>query len=192
MKKIFIYILISCLFFDVYSQRRKNNKNVNPTTTKEEKISLSALKLRNVGPAFLSGRISDIAIHPKNDNIWYVATGSSGVWKTENSGTTWKPIFDREVLILIASSGNGILISSLLLNPPSAEAKSTEYELPLTNASVNPSAISSSDSCTSVFMNPSAFSETFLSKLICEKQIKEDADNKSINNNFIEKIFMLK
>ena len=96
MKKIFIYILISCLFFDVYSQRRKNNKNVNPTTTKEEKISLSALKLRNVGPAFLSGRISDIAIHPKNDNVWYVATGSSGVWKTENSGTTWKPIFDRE------------------------------------------------------------------------------------------------
>ena len=64
MKKICIYILISCLFFDVYSQRRKNNKNVNPTTTKEEKISLSALKLRNIGPAFLSGRISDIAIHP--------------------------------------------------------------------------------------------------------------------------------
>ena len=96
MKKICIYILISCLFFDVYSQRRKNNKNVNPATTKEEKISLSALKLRNIGPAFLSGRISDIAIHPKNDNVWYVATGSSGVWKTENSGTTWKPIFDRE------------------------------------------------------------------------------------------------
>ena len=65
MKKICIYILISCLFFDVYSQRRKNNKNVNPATTKEEKISLSALKLRNIGPAFLSGRISDIAIHPK-------------------------------------------------------------------------------------------------------------------------------
>ena len=96
MKKIFIYILIFCLVFDVYSQRRKNNKNVNATTTKEEKISLSALKLRNIGPAFLSGRISDIAIHPKNDNVWYVATGSSGVWKTENSGTTWKPIFDKE------------------------------------------------------------------------------------------------
>ena len=30
-----------------------------------------------------------------NDNIWYVATGSSGVWKTVNSGTTWKPIADN-------------------------------------------------------------------------------------------------
>ena len=54
------------------------------------------MKLRNVGPAFLSGRIADIAIHPDNNNVWYVATGSSGVWKTENSGTTYTPIFDNE------------------------------------------------------------------------------------------------
>ena len=44
----------------------------------------------------MSGRISDIAIHPNNENIWYVASGSGGAWKTENSGTTWKPIFDNE------------------------------------------------------------------------------------------------
>tara|TARA_B110000438_G_scaffold285757_1_gene316218 strand:- start:22177 stop:25440 length:3264 start_codon:yes stop_codon:yes gene_type:complete len=95
MKKIFIYILVSFLFLDVYSQRKRSNSNPD-NTKKEDKISLSAMKLRNVGPAFLSGRIADIAIHPKNENVWYVATGSSGVWKTENSGTTWKPIFDRE------------------------------------------------------------------------------------------------
>ena len=95
MKKIFIYILVSFLFLDVYSQRKRSNSNPD-NTKKEDKISLSAMKLRNIGPAFLSGRIADIAIHPKNENVWYVATGSSGVWKTENSGTTWKPIFDRE------------------------------------------------------------------------------------------------
>jgi photosystem II stability/assembly factor-like uncharacterized protein len=95
MKKIFIYILVSFLFLDVYSQRKRSNSNPD-NTKKEDKISLSAMKLRNVGPAFLSGRIADIAIHPENENVWYVATGSSGVWKTENSGTTWKPIFDRE------------------------------------------------------------------------------------------------
>lgn len=54
------------------------------------------IKLRSIGPAFMSGRIADIAIHPQNENIWYVAVGSGGVWKTMNSGTTWTPIFEKE------------------------------------------------------------------------------------------------
>ena len=48
--------------------------------------SFAGLKFRNIGPAFMSGRIADIAIHPDNKNIWYVAVGSGGVWKTINSG----------------------------------------------------------------------------------------------------------
>ncbi|MFH1000287.1 MAG: glycosyl hydrolase, partial [Bacteroidota bacterium] len=63
---------------------------------KKEESSYSALKMRNIGPAFVSGRIADIAIHPTNNNIWYVAVGSGGVWKTENSGTTWKALFDNQ------------------------------------------------------------------------------------------------
>lgn len=56
----------------------------------------SGLQLRSIGPAFMSGRIADIDIHPENESIWYVAVGSGGVWKTENSGTTWTPIFDKQ------------------------------------------------------------------------------------------------
>lgn len=56
----------------------------------------SGLKFRNIGPAFMSGRVADIAIHPKNNSIWYVAIGSGGIWKTENSGVTFKPVFDKE------------------------------------------------------------------------------------------------
>lgn len=58
--------------------------------------TFAGIKLRNVGPAFTSGRIADIAIHPDDDNVWYVAVGSGGVWKTMNAGVTWTPIFDSQ------------------------------------------------------------------------------------------------
>lgn len=58
--------------------------------------TFEGLELRGIGPAFMSGRISDIVIHPDNNNVWYVAVGSGNVWKTDNSGTTWTPIFDDQ------------------------------------------------------------------------------------------------
>ncbi|MBK3518874.1 VPS10 domain-containing protein [Carboxylicivirga marina] len=58
--------------------------------------TFAGLKLRNIGPALMSGRIADVAIHPCNENTWYVAVGSGGVWKTVNAGTTWQPIFDNQ------------------------------------------------------------------------------------------------
>jgi photosystem II stability/assembly factor-like uncharacterized protein len=57
---------------------------------------LSGLAFRNIGPAVMSGRISDIVIHPLKRHTWYVAVGSGGVWKTENAGTTWTPVFDTQ------------------------------------------------------------------------------------------------
>ncbi|MCP5103988.1 MAG: glycosyl hydrolase [bacterium] len=56
----------------------------------------AGLKFRNIGPALMSGRISDIAVHPQKQSTWYVAAGSGGVWKTVNAGTTWTPIFDKQ------------------------------------------------------------------------------------------------
>lgn len=58
--------------------------------------NFSGLKMRSIGPAFMSGRIADIAIHPTDENTWYVAVGSGGVWKTKNAGSTWNPVFDDQ------------------------------------------------------------------------------------------------
>lgn len=58
--------------------------------------ALSGLELRNIGPALMSGRISDIAIDPTDPSTWYIAVGSGGVWKTQNAGTTFEPIFDAQ------------------------------------------------------------------------------------------------
>ncbi len=58
--------------------------------------TFAGLTWRNIGPATTSGRVSDIAIHPRDPRIWYVAAGSGGVWKTINAGTTWTPIFDEQ------------------------------------------------------------------------------------------------
>ena len=58
--------------------------------------TFSNLKFRSIGPALMSGRIADIAINPTDENQWYIAVGSGGLWKTNNAGTTWKPVFDGE------------------------------------------------------------------------------------------------
>ena len=58
--------------------------------------ALSALRLREVGPAVAGGRIADIAVDPTDKSVWYVAVGSGGLWKTINAGTTWMPVFDDQ------------------------------------------------------------------------------------------------
>jgi photosystem II stability/assembly factor-like uncharacterized protein len=55
----------------------------------------SGLKFRSVGPAFTSGRIADFAVNPANSKQYYVAAASGHIWKTDNSGITWAPVFDN-------------------------------------------------------------------------------------------------
>jgi photosystem II stability/assembly factor-like uncharacterized protein len=94
MKKLFLSLLSFAMFLGTANALAQSRKKTSAVKAKE--MSLDAFKFRNIGPAFLSGRISDIAVHPDNDNLWYVAVASGGVWKTENAGTTWAPIFDSQ------------------------------------------------------------------------------------------------
>ncbi|HKG93533.1 MAG TPA: hypothetical protein VKA84_16615, partial [Gemmatimonadaceae bacterium] len=56
----------------------------------------NGLKLRPIGPAMISGRISDLAVHPRDKKTWYIGVAAGGVWKTTNAGTTWTPVFDNQ------------------------------------------------------------------------------------------------
>ncbi|MFC2157528.1 hypothetical protein ACFLT9_06790 [Acidobacteriota bacterium] len=79
-----------CLFFIVAGiQAQSIESALNPT-------QFLRMKWRNIGPAYMVGRVTDIEGVPGNPNTVYVGTASGGVWKTINGGITWTPLFDDQ------------------------------------------------------------------------------------------------
>jgi photosystem II stability/assembly factor-like uncharacterized protein len=58
--------------------------------------TMKSFAFRSVGPSLTTGRISDVAVDPKNPSVWYVAAAAGNLWKTENRGNTWTGIFDEQ------------------------------------------------------------------------------------------------
>ncbi|MEQ9591592.1 MAG: hypothetical protein RLN86_03285, partial [Cyclobacteriaceae bacterium] len=54
------------------------------------------MKPRNIGPAGMSGRVTAIDVVTANPNIIFVGTASGGMWKSENGGTSFVPLFQDE------------------------------------------------------------------------------------------------
>ncbi len=67
-----------------------------PTATPADEHPLSGIPLRSIGPALTSGRVSDFAFNPDHPEIHYVSMASGNLWKTQNNGVTWEPVFDHE------------------------------------------------------------------------------------------------
>ena len=53
------------------------------------------LRARHIGPAVMSGRINDMENHPTDAKIIYAGAAGGGVWKSNDAGTTFNPIFDE-------------------------------------------------------------------------------------------------
>jgi len=64
-----------------------------------DSTTLAAFRWRAVGPANMSGRITDIEGIPGPSRTFFVAAASGGIWKTTNGGTTFRPVFDGERVI---------------------------------------------------------------------------------------------
>ena len=61
----------------------------------------AGLPWRAVGPRFQGGRVEAIEVDPRDPATMYVGAGAGNLWKTDNAGTTWTPIFDREAAFSI-------------------------------------------------------------------------------------------
>lgn len=58
--------------------------------------TFGGLALRSIGPATTSGRVVGFAVDPNNRARYFVASASGGVWRTDNNGGTFTPVFDHE------------------------------------------------------------------------------------------------
>ncbi len=64
---------------------------------------LRSLAWRSIGPASMGGRISEITLVPGTRSRFFVATGTGGLFKTVNDGTTFAPVFDDQPVSSIGS-----------------------------------------------------------------------------------------
>lgn len=87
MKKLLFTLALCIGLLPIYS----NAQNSKPINAKD---LFGDLRARHIGPALMSGRINDMEVHPTNPRIIYAGTAGGGVWKSNNAGTTFNPIFD--------------------------------------------------------------------------------------------------
>ncbi|MCB0807113.1 MAG: hypothetical protein KDC05_15050 [Bacteroidales bacterium] len=92
--KTFTAILLIFATMNVMAKKDKEEENKDTGDTIKSSM-VSGLKFRSIGPAFTSGRIADFAVNPENPSEYFVAAASGHIWKTENNGTTFKPVFDN-------------------------------------------------------------------------------------------------
>ncbi|MFN2492531.1 MAG: sialidase [Pyrinomonadaceae bacterium] len=92
--------LVSCIstvFFCAVLGSAARAQTPLPTPIKIDSETISGLRARNIGSAAMSGRVSALdAVQEGQRLTVYVGAASGGVWKSVNSGATFKPVFDKQ------------------------------------------------------------------------------------------------
>jgi len=97
MKRVALACLVASMLAAAPALARKSAKEADkPASSPMTAETFAGLAFREIGPALMSGRIADIEVDPTDAKRWFLAVASGGVWRTENAGTTWVPVFDAQ------------------------------------------------------------------------------------------------
>ncbi len=84
-------LLISSFFGILFLIPQNNSAQQKPTDLGSY---FGDIRARHIGPALMSGRINDLELHPNNPRIIYAGAAGGGVWKSNDGGSTFNPIFE--------------------------------------------------------------------------------------------------
>lgn len=90
-----------CLTFVAFAQKPYTNGKDHITSLELKKnlgdpSLVQGIEFKSVGPTIFGGRIVDIDVSPTDPSHFFVAYASGGLWKTENNGISFIPVFDNE------------------------------------------------------------------------------------------------
>jgi photosystem II stability/assembly factor-like uncharacterized protein len=94
-------LLLACLVCHVHAGIRattpgQRNKAFRQRQSLHKKGLFHDLSFRCVGPVVMSGRVVDIQPSPQDPYAFYVAYATGGLWKTENNGMRFTPLFEGQ------------------------------------------------------------------------------------------------
>jgi hypothetical protein len=98
----FLAALAGALALPLHAQQATRGPSVQPANGVVDAV-LSGLEWRSIGPANMTGRVTDVEGIPGPSRTFYVAAASGGVWKTTNNGVTFRALFQNE---RVASMGD--------------------------------------------------------------------------------------
>lgn len=92
--RFFSGVISSCLFCVSCTVALVSGQDLGPEY-------LSEFRWRSLGPSATGGRVVDIEVDPRDNSKIFVASASGGLWRSENHGTTWTALFEKEGTISI-------------------------------------------------------------------------------------------
>ena len=108
MNKILTLLTITLFCIEINAQQNPmSTSHIDRDIKAELRSSLTAdsraanLSVENIGPTIFSGRVTDIDVNPNDASVFLVAYASGGLWKTENNGNSFTPLFDDQASMTI-------------------------------------------------------------------------------------------